>query len=207
MSNIAPEVALESDVVGSRLIIDEQMPAFDVVIAESIVVGADVEPTYGAARSLDFLRVRTPLLAVAFWVRGLPERLGRRPVEPPRRLVLTAGDELPGWLVLGEDDRHELAFGAVGKFWKGTIEWRDVAAADFAAFDEPGFGKIACDLRVRPCGQGRTLLTYECRTATTSTDARRRFARYWWLIRPFVGYIMRATLRTIQHDAERAAVA
>jgi hypothetical protein len=137
-------------------------------------------------------------------LRGLPERFGRRPAEPPPRLVLGDGDPLPGWVVLGEEPGVELAFGAVGKFWQGSIEWRDVARDDFAAFSEPGFGKIACDLRVRRCGADRTLVTYECRTATTSPDAHSKFARYWWLIRPFVGHIMRATLMTIQRDVEEA---
>jgi hypothetical protein len=184
------------------LIIDRRLPAFDVVIIESIVVDGDVTTTYEAARALDFLRVRTPLLAIAFFVRGLPERIGGRRAGAPARLVLAEGDPLPGWLLLGEQRGVELAFGAVGKFWQGTIEWRDVALAEFRDFGEPGFGKIACDLRVAACGEGRTLLTYECRTATTSSEARTRFARYWWLIRPFVGHIMRATLRTIRRDVE-----
>jgi hypothetical protein len=37
---------------------------------------------------------------------------------------------------------------------------------------------------------------------TTSADAHAAFARYWWLVRPFVGHIMRATLATIRRDAE-----
>ena len=90
----------------------------------------------------------------------------------------------------------------MGKFWQKEIEWRDVPGDEFATFADPGFGKIACDFRVQACGPGRTLLTYECRTATTSPDARDKFARYWWLIRPFVGHIMRATLATVRHDAE-----
>ena len=111
--------------------------------------------------------------------------------------MLGEGDPLPGWLELGERPGVELAFGAVGKFWQARIEWRDVPLDEFRDFAEPGFGRIACDFRVAACGEGRSLLTYECRTATTSVDARRDFARYWWLIRPFVSHIMRATLRTI----------
>ena len=191
-----------STVLAEQLLLDQALPAFDVVIAESIVVAADPARTYAAARSLDFLRVRTPLLVAAMWVRGLPARLSGRAPEAPPRLVLGEGDPMPGWLILGETPGVELAFGAVGKFWQKEIEWRDVPRAEFDAFAEPGFGKIACDFRVRECGPGRTLLTYECRTATTSVDARRNFARYWWLIRPFVGHIMRATVATIRHDAE-----
>ena len=33
---------------------------------------------------------------------------------------------------------------------------------DFAAFMEPGRGKIACSYSVRPYGDRRTLFTYEC---------------------------------------------
>jgi hypothetical protein len=199
---------VESPATGSAsLLIDDALPAFDVVISEAIVVEADTTATYEAARALDFLRVRTPLLAAAFWARGLPEKFGRQPMKPPARLVIAAGDPLPGWVLLGERRGFELAFGAVGKFWQGTIEWRDVAREDFARFDEPGFGKIACDFRVNALADGRTLLTYECRTATTSADARRKFMRYWWLIRPFVGHIMRATVATIARDAENAAPA
>jgi hypothetical protein len=192
----------EDTTVGAGLLIDRALPAFDVVISESVVVDAEPATTYGAARSLDFLRVRTPLLTAAFWVRTLPERFGRKPPAPPPRLVIAEGDPLPGWVLLGEQPGRELAFGALGKFWQRRIEWRDIAASEFAEFAEPGYGKIACDFRVQPCGAGRTLLTYECRTATTSADARAKFTRYWRLIRPLVGHIMRATVRTIREDAE-----
>jgi hypothetical protein len=72
---------------------------------------------------------------------------------------------------------------------------------EFAAFDEPGWGKIACHFLVRPDGEHRSVLTYECRTATTDDEARRRMARYWWVIRPFVGHLLRAALRTIADSA------
>jgi hypothetical protein len=193
---------MTTSLASTPLHIDAALWDFDVVITESVVVNADPARTYEAARSLDFLRVRTPVLVAAMWVRGLPARLSGRPAEAPPRLVLGEGDPLPGWLILGETPGVELAFGAVGKFWQKEIEWRDVPRDEFATFADPGFGKIACDFRVQPCGPGRTLLTYECRTATTSPDARAKFARYWWLIRPFVGHIMRATLATVRHDAE-----
>ena len=66
---------------------------------------------------------------------------------------------------------------------------------------EPGYGRIACDLRVQPCGPDRTLLTYECRTATSSADAHLGFANSWRLIRPFVGHIMQAPHR--DHSTRR----
>ena len=190
-----------------KMIIDEQLPRYDVVLAEHRVVDADPRTTLAAARDLDFLTIHTPLLDAAMWARGLPDRMRNRPTPPLTKLTLADGTGLPGWLSLGEREDSEVAFGAVGKFWQPGIEWRDVPAGEFADFDEPGWGKIACNFTVLPYGAGRTLLTYECRTSTTDPASRRRFARYWWLIRPFVAHIMRATLATIAATAVRSPAA
>ncbi len=188
-----------------KMIVDERLPVYDVVVAEHRVVDADPVATLAAARQLDFLTVRTPLLVAAMWLRGVPDRLRHRAQPPPARLTLAGGVGLPGWLSLGQREGSEVAFGAVGKFWQANIEWRDVSLAEFADFREPGWGKIACNFTVRPYGGGdRTLLTYECRTATTDVVARRKFVRYWWLIRPFVAHIMRATVATIAGNAARS---
>jgi hypothetical protein len=188
--------------VADILLIDALMPAWDADIAAHRIVRADAARTFQAARDLDFLSVHSPLLAASMWLRGLPDRLSRRPSVAPPRLVLSAGDELPGWAVLGEQPGRELAFGAIGRFWQPSIEWHDVPAADFAAFAVPGWGKIVADFSVVPYGEHASLLTYECRTTTTDTDSRARFLRYWRLVRPFVGHIFRATVATIAADAE-----
>lgn len=189
-----------------RMIIDEQLPVYDVVIAEHAIVQSDPASTLAAAKNLDFLTVHTPLLDSAMWLRGLPDRLRHRAQPPLPSLRLADGAGLPGWLSLGERP-DEIAFGAVGKFWQTSIEWRDVPATEFAAFADPGWGKIACNFSVRPYGATSTLLTYECRTATTDASSRRMFGRYWWLIRPFVAHIMRATLTTIDRNAVTAPAA
>lgn len=187
------------------LLIDDGMPSFDVSIAAHEIVRCDPAVTFHEARELDFMRVHTPLLDLAMWARGLPARISGRAPEPPPRLVLGKGDPLPGWLVLGEQPDRELAFGAVGKFWQPTIEWRDVTVADFAGFSEPGWGKIAASFSVLPYGEHATLLTYECRTATTDPASHRKFMRYWRLGRPVIAHIFRATVHTIRDNAERAS--
>lgn len=184
------------------LILDLVMPDYDVALTEHVTVSADPTTTLRAARELDLLTVRSPILDVAMWIRGFPARLTGRAAPVPPRLVITDGG-LPGWLVLGES-AHEIAFGAVGRFWTPIITWRDVTRDDFGRFDAPGWGKIAANFTVIPHGTG-TLLSYECRTATTDPVSRRRFHRYWWLVRPFVGHIMRATLATIEDNCYRAS--
>ena len=188
------------------MLIESAVPTFDTMIAEHVVVAADPPTTFQAARALDLLTVRTPLLTASMWMRVLPARLLGKADPPPPRLVMAEKIGLPGWLLLGEQPNHEIAFGAVGKFWRPVIEWRDVAPADFSGFAEPGWGKIAANFSMTPYGESRTLLSYQCRTTTTDPGAHRRFMRYWWLIRPFVAHIMRATLKAIKADAEAAAI-
>jgi hypothetical protein len=183
-------------------LIDRYLPVYDLALTEHLVIDADRGAVYSAARDLDFLKVRSPLLSASFFIRGLPGRLTGKEVPAPPVLRLGVDNAgLPGWLYLGDRPGHEVAFAAVGKFWQPNIVWHDVPLDTFAGFAEPGWGKIACHFVVRDDGPGRAVLTYECRTATTDISARFRMARYWWLIRPFVAHIMRATLRTIGRDA------
>jgi hypothetical protein len=115
---------------------------------------------------------------------------------------MTAGSD---WVILGEQPGVEIAFGAIGRFWQPVIEWRPIEARDFTDFTEPGYGKIACSLSVLPYGTSRSLLTYDVRTILDDHLAWVGFRRYWRIIKPFVGTIERATLRTIAAAAERGA--
>jgi hypothetical protein len=195
------------------LLLDRYLPLFDVTLREHLVVEADVPTAWRALVELDLMQVHTPLSDAAMRARALPaaigEALGRRPPPPPPPPVLTlrgdaGGLALPGWLPLGELEFQEIAFGAVGRFWQPDIEWYDVGDLDpdgFAAFGQPGWGRIAASLSLRPYGAHRSLVSYEARTATADEASARRFGRYWALVRPFVGHIMRATLEQVGRDA------
>jgi hypothetical protein len=200
-----PVIELAATADAEPLLIDTLMPTADAAIAVHEVVAADPEAAWRAAMDLDFLTVHTPLMDAAFWVRGAPAMVsgwwhGTPPPPPPPQMRLgdsMRGGGIEGWEVLGEHPGRETVFGAIGRFWTPQIEWRAPDPDGFASFDEPGWGKIACNFSVRPYGASRTLLTYEVRTVTTDAESRRTFLRYWWLIRPFVAHIMRASLRTI----------
>jgi hypothetical protein len=187
----------------AALRLDHFVDGCDASIAEHLLVDAPAPVVFAAARGLDLLEVRTPLLTASFWARGLPAKvLGRPEPAPPPALTLEGELGLPGWMLLDDVQDREIVFGAVGVFWTPTITWNtDVTPADFASFAEPGWGRIACNYTTLPYGEHRTLLTYECRTQTTDADSRQRFLRYWWLIRPFVAHIMRATVTTIAAHA------
>jgi hypothetical protein len=203
MSNIDSTV-VRNEALPSLL--DLHLPAYDVVLTEHVVIAAPPDVVFAAARSFDFLTTDAKAVTALMTLRTVPGRLRGRPAAtPPTLLLATDAGALPGWVNLGEVPGREIVFGAVGTFWKADIEWRDVPVDEFAAFAEPGWGKIACHLMVRPDGPGRSILTYECRTATTDLASRARMARYWWLIRPFVAYVLRAVLRTIRANVDARA--
>jgi hypothetical protein len=93
-----------------------------------------------------------------FDVTRIGSRLGPQaplPPQPARLLLTDASPALAGWLSLGERTGSEIALDAVGRFWQADIEWYDVSAmtpAQFAAFDEPGWGRIAVAFLLRHYG-------------------------------------------------------
>lgn len=201
------------DASTAELLIDRYLPRYDVALVEHTLADADAATTWQALRELDLAQVHTPLMDAAMFVRGLPARVaatvgrGAPPPEAPARIPLSGGGPpMDGWLSLGEIAGREIALGAVGRFWQPDIQWYDVTAMSpeaFAAFIEPGWGRIAADFTVLPYTSSRTLVSYEVRTATADPGSARRFARYWSLIRPFVGHIMRAALAAVADDAAR----
>jgi len=200
----------------NEMLIDRYLPTFDATQIEHIVIDADLETAWAALRDLDLLRVHTPLLDAAMFARGVPIKVASwfgptsTPAALPAQLRLTGDSvEMQGWLPLGQLAGREIALGAIGRFWRPNIEWYDVTTMtpeQFAAFDSPGWGRIAANFSLRPYGKHRTLASYEARTAVIGSDAARRFTRYWWMVRPFVGHIMRATLDTLRKTAERAGI-
>lgn len=190
-SKVAPPETLD--------LLDVHMPVYDVVLTEHLVVDADTDTVFEAAKNFDFMTTRSLLVTAMMTARSVPSRVLRRPVVTPQSLMLARDPgALPGWQLLGEVPGREVVFGAVGTFWKPDIEWHDLAADQFATFEEPGWGKIACHLLVRPDGPDRSILSYECRTATSDPVSQAQMSRYWWLIRPFVAYVLRAVIRTIR---------
>lgn len=59
--------------------IDRYLPRFDVSLSEHMVVAADVPTTWLALRDLDLMRIHTPLLDAAVFLRGLPGAAARQP--------------------------------------------------------------------------------------------------------------------------------
>jgi hypothetical protein len=91
--------------------------------------------------------------------------------------------------------------GAIIQPWRrGSVRYPVASLADFAEFDEPGWAKCLTDFDLAPVNNA-TLLTTSTRVYCTDADARRRFRRYWLLIRGGSGLIRRDMLATVDRLA------
>ena len=150
----------------------------------SLRVAARPEAALAAARETRLADL--PVVAALFRLRGLRAAPGG----PIWTSLQAQGFRLhdPETLVL------------IGRPWSPRGGTRSVE--DFVAFAEPGYAKMAIDLRALPDGEGARLET-ETRVYLTDGRARRRFGAYWLAIRPFSGLVRRLWLRAAKGAAER----
>lgn len=201
----------------TALRIDDVMPRFDVNVVQHIVVNAGPRETYQAVLDADLMDNRlTHLMVVA---RDLPNRLRPKPPtaggtrsaprgkQRPSFRMRDAAERGPGWVALRDEPGVELLAGLNGRFWRRDYGVVDVRPEEFASFDRPGYAKTVAGFSLHPHGEGRTLLTYESRTVTTDDAARRRFAAYWRVLRPFVRLMLRGALVSMKRHAEHGSTA
>jgi hypothetical protein len=190
-----------------ELLLDRQLPSYEGRQFSAVVVDAPPGAVYAAVRALDPDQVARsfPAMRALGWLRALPAHLaavlGR---DTPRESgTLSAGEANDAFVVLADDGNAEFVVGMVGKFMTPTqLEFRRIEPGDFATFCEPGYGKVALNFRVCPYGARWSLVTTETRTVTTDPESRERFRRYWRLVGPFAGLIMRQWLRVAKRNAE-----
>jgi hypothetical protein len=103
------------------------------------------------------------------------------------------------------NEKEEIAFGAIGQFWRLREETVPIGDADaFARFDEPGFVKGAINFRIVEDGRS-TRLTTETRVSATDERARRAFRPYWVPVRAIGGLMRREMLWAVDRRVKRAA--
>jgi hypothetical protein len=195
------------------MLLDSLMPEFDATRIEHRVIDAHPADVYEVAIHVDFLDAmrRSPIVRGLFALRAAAERVAatvRRSqmVSPPEpaALRLVEMPEHGDWVRLGAEPPDEFAFGVIGRFWAGATAFEQIYSSAFRSFDRPGYAKIAASLSLRPYGDQRTLLSYEARTQATDETARRAFLRYWTLVSPGVGIVMRSLLALIAQEARHS---
>lgn len=170
---------------------------------DRVVVRASPDEAYRAFRTFDAATI--PWVHGLFAVRVLPDRLRGREAD-----VATLGiDSIVGgkssFRLLEDTPGRGVVVGAIGKFWRTDIEFARVDRAAFASFAEPGWGKVAWEIRAEPT-DGGSVVTIELRVGATDDASWRRFVRYFALIGRFSHAIRRAVLRHLEATLGAAPV-
>jgi len=182
-------------------LLDEFMPTYDVVERHHINVRAPASITFAAACEADLMG--SPLVRAIFKAREV--LLGSQPDRTVRPVGLLALTKSLGWGVLAEAPDREIVMGAVTQPWEANVVFRALPPADFAAFHEPGYVKIAWTLRADPAGASASVFHTETRAVATDASARTRFRQYWSLLSPGIILIRWMTLEPVRRDAEQRA--
>jgi hypothetical protein len=182
-------------------LLDEFMPAYDVVERHHTRVQAPAPITLAAAKDMDLSD--SPLVRAIFAMREMLLRASPDNKTRPRGIL--AQTRALGWGVLAEVPDREIVMGAVTRPWESNVTFHSLPPDEFADFYQPGFVKIAWTLRADPLPDGRSMFRTETRALATDAEARRRFRRYWAAFSPGIILIRRAMLRPVRHEAERRA--
>jgi hypothetical protein len=183
----------------------ELLPAYDFNEVHVRWVEAPPERVYEAIK--DVTAGEMPLVRLLFAIRSLPGKLTGKGQLPAAKHESLYEQMLEfGFTVLDEQPARELVVGIVDQAWK--LDGGETAVmrgrGDFLAFSEPGFIKAAMSFELSEEAGGTHLRT-ETRVQATDPNARRKFGRYWRLIRPGSGAIRRSWLRAAKRRAEQGA--
>ena len=176
--------------------LDDVMPRFDVRMRQSVKVHASKAAVFRAVEHLHTTDMRLATLLGRIRSSIAPRQLD---VIPPERPFFEAMGET-GWVVVARDDDHAI-YGLVGRFWWRDFGLRFVTVDEYLRFREPGYAKIAFELRCEPASNGVRLVA-ETRVVTTDEEARRKFKRYWRLIALGARVTVRSMLKGIVRLAE-----
>jgi len=121
-------------------------------------------------------------------------------LNPPSHEPLIEVATRTGFVLLADEPERELVIGTV-VIAPGGVK-RPAMPQQFKELAAPGVAKAAMNFRIEDAGDGIWLVSTETRVHATDASARRRFARYWALIRPGSGFIRRMWLRAVKRRAE-----
>ena len=155
--------------------LDVYMPKFEFVERHRVRVAGDPARADEALRAVTFGDL--PLMRVLLFLRGLGFRRGDERVLDAMRGRSTVLEDVAG---------EGMVLALTGTFWR----WRGTGA-------EPPATAVV-DFRATDGA-----LTTETRVHVADVASRRRFARYWLVIRPFSGLTRVALLRAARRRLER----
>jgi hypothetical protein len=132
------------------------------------------------------------IIRTLFWLRGMPSSN----ISIKR---LTEGS----FIELERIQNAEIVVGLIGQFWKSNGNLQKFEPQEFITFNKPDFLKAVWNFKIVPQENNSCILSTETRVFCTDLNSKRRFSRYWFLVKPFSGLIRMEMLRAIKKSAER----
>lgn len=189
--------------MASRL--DNFIPRPRVLERDRVAVVADVPMSWEAVRHLDGRKSR--FVRALFSLRHLSDVINHRSLDAKdsdadRRTL----DELtqPGGdlQVLAEEPGRSFVVGSIARFGDADAPPRHVPLEEFAAFDEPGYGKLAWGLSVEERQSGGSWITFELRIGLTDEATAKAFDAGWKLIAPFIHAVRTVVLGLLEKQLD-----
>jgi len=180
-------------------LLDMFMANHEVADRHQVSVAAPAEITLSAASEIHL----EDCVFIRAIFKGRELVLGSKPDSRVRPKGLLEEVKSLGWGVLAELPGREIVFGGVTKPWDANPVFHALPPDEFAAFQEPGYVKIAWTLRANPDGGGRSIFRTETRAVATDVEARRKFRRYWAFLSPGIIAIRTVMLPAVKAEAER----
>jgi len=185
-------------------LLDEAMPEYEFVEHHQIRVHAPLPGAYSALQAVtpDELAAYPILMKVRNAALG---RSWRKPTGPSPAIIAIFSDPRSGYTLIEKNER-EMVFGGLGRV-RSTIggEASLSSAALFASFHQPGFVKVAFNLKVEDAGDGWTTVSTETRLHALDAGSLRATAVYWRLIYPGSGMLRTMWLQAARRRAEKGA--
>lgn len=174
--------------------IETLLPRVDFRERHSIDIAAPAGRILDCA--MDYRLKHDQLVRAAIKLRELPMHVLGRSSRPPF--------DQDDFTFLGRDGDNTLALGLVGAFWEanyGLLLCHSLE--DFRSCARQDVCRLVLSYTLLPLTQGRERLTTETCVFCPTPATRRRFAPYWYLIRPVSGLIRRRMLAFVRTQAER----
>ena len=182
-------------------LLDRFMPVYDIVERHQVPTNAPADVTFEAATEMNLQQ--SPIVRAIF--RGREWILRSHPAPRPDPGSFVDQMRAIGWGVLAQVPGREIVMGAVTQPWMADVVFLALPPAEFAAFHDPNFVKIAWTLRADPVTHDKSVFRTETRAVATDGAARARFRRYWSFLSPGIIVIRWALLGPLKADAERRA--
>jgi len=173
--------------------LDDFLPDYEFSERHRLAIHAPSERIDAAVRTVSLTDI--PIARALWGVR----RFGRSYGDAARPFVDGA---LENAVVLDDVPGAGIVLGLTGQFWRirgGDPGIRARTAEEFLVYARPDACKAVIDFRI-----GRSLLSTETRVHVPDPESRRKFRRYWFVIKPFSGLIRILFLRTARRRAEAA---